>query len=554
MTRVDTRSPRDVSIKISKNSANLCRLITAISIAALVAITYFVVSKPAGSLGDPSDQYVVKNIPKIYTRLETIDPEERDVFQGFRTSFLPHDEIILTRKNGKGKKEMHEGNVTSDIFIWGVLETENNAPTRVKRMSNFTFTARDPTNENDSQLRHLDESGDNYDDQNESIHAFWKGQGDKETIRNTQANIMKQYMDAEADPCHDFYQYACGNWPALNPIPADKAGYDTFEMLRENLDTVLKELLEFKNEENITSMYPGAHLDIVDNFLNLDIPSFDLYQDPNEKKSKDEANATWEDFHYHYLRGTKDNTELVQRIRRYLDKKSKIIVKPITQIKTKVHRYITERRKLMRQRVKRSVNSNHNTRRKKVARSNNVIETKEIRYGRRLQMYNVVKRKRQEREANLFEDQSNHETANGDAAMKARFLFKSCMNYNILQKRSHQPLLDLLDHFGGWPILKENWDSSNFNWLELMARLRLYNNDILISEWVGPDIKNSDEFVIQFDQTSLGLPTRDYFLQDSNTAYLSAYRTYLVKIAQLLGGDPVKVERSASELIEFEIK
>lgn len=59
------------------------------------------------------------------------------------------------------------------------------------------------------------------------IHAFWKGQGDKETIRNTQANIMKQYMDAEADPCHDFYQYACGNWAALNPIPADKAGQVT---------------------------------------------------------------------------------------------------------------------------------------------------------------------------------------------------------------------------------------------------------------------------------------------------------------------------------------
>lgn len=53
---------------------------------------------------------------------------------------------------------------------------------------------------------------------------------------------------------------------------------------------------------------------------------------------------------------------------------------------------------------------------------------------------------------------------------------------------------------------------------------------------------------------STGLPTRDYFLQDSNTVYLSAYRTYLVKIARLLGGDPVIVERSASELIKFEIK
>lgn len=57
------------------------------------------------------------------------------------------------------------------------------------------------------------------------VHAFWKGQGDKETIRRTQANIMKQYMDKDADPCHDFYQYACGNWPALNAIPADKAGW-----------------------------------------------------------------------------------------------------------------------------------------------------------------------------------------------------------------------------------------------------------------------------------------------------------------------------------------
>lgn len=58
------------------------------------------------------------------------------------------------------------------------------------------------------------------------------------------AKTMSSYMDVSADPCHDFYQYACGNWGIINPIPNDETAYDTFEILRENLDAVLKKLLE----------------------------------------------------------------------------------------------------------------------------------------------------------------------------------------------------------------------------------------------------------------------------------------------------------------------
>lgn len=141
MTRADTQSSQTIAIKQNPKTSNLGRFFTLIIVISIVLIAIYFIQRPSDSLGDPSDQYVVKTIPNVYTSLEAIDPDEKQVFEGFRTSFLPTEEIALARTNFS--KDFSEGNVRSDIPTWGNTHPKHSTSTRVKRMSHNLFTSED---------------------------------------------------------------------------------------------------------------------------------------------------------------------------------------------------------------------------------------------------------------------------------------------------------------------------------------------------------------------------------------------------------------------------
>ncbi|XP_028824345.1 phosphate-regulating neutral endopeptidase PHEX [Denticeps clupeoides] len=151
-----------------------------------------------------------------------------------------------------------------------------------------------------------------------------------------------------------------------------------------------------------------------------------------------------------------------------------------------------------------------------------------------------------------------------EAVQKAKVLYRSCMNEMNLEKEDATPLLKVLKlRDFRWPVLGDalgsewRWEESRFDLLQTLAQIRTqHSKSVLIRLYVSPDDKNSSQYIIKFDQTSLTLSSREDYISNSTESlvYQQALLRLMVDLAVMLGANQQAAEVQMKAALHFETK
>lgn len=78
-------------------------------------------------------------------------------------------------------------------------------------------------------------------------------------------------------------------------------------------------------------------------------------------------------------------------------------------------------------------------------------------------------------------------------------LYQSCLNKTRAEEVGLNPLKEVLEQFGGWPVVVgDSWNESTFVWTEMIYKFRLagYSIDYFVDFSVTTDLKNSTSRII----------------------------------------------------------
>ncbi|XP_061114029.1 membrane metallo-endopeptidase-like 1 [Conger conger] len=150
-----------------------------------------------------------------------------------------------------------------------------------------------------------------------------------------------------------------------------------------------------------------------------------------------------------------------------------------------------------------------------------------------------------------------------EAFSKAKTLYNSCMNESLIEQRDSQPLIELIDTIGGWPVASDDWNGTaakEWSLEDALATLNArFHKKVLLDMFVWTDDRDSSHHIIYIDQPGLGMPSRDYYFNDGNYKKVrDAYLQFMFSIVLMaredsnLTGDVHRVWEEVVQVLQLE--
>jgi putative endopeptidase len=159
-----------------------------------------------------------------------------------------------------------------------------------------------------------------------------------------------------------------------------------------------------------------------------------------------------------------------------------------------------------------------------------------------LEVYNITKN----RLHNILDSLAKGNFSKGSLEQEVGDFYASGMDSAAIDKLGYEPLK---------PVLAQIDSLKNTNEImQFIAQQAKQENNLLVGNYIGPDVKNSMMNIAVFYQTGLGLPDRDYYFKtDAATQkVVDAYKEYMKKLFMLTGDDSSKAAIETAAGYELE--
>ncbi|XP_055304830.1 neprilysin-2-like [Sitodiplosis mosellana] len=138
----------------------------------------------------------------------------------------------------------------------------------------------------------------------------------------------------------------------------------------------------------------------------------------------------------------------------------------------------------------------------------------------------------------------------------AKTFMRACLNEMALNEMGVTPLVETLETFGGWPVVKgDEWHGENWDWIDANRKMSDAGliDSMILKTAIATDSKNSLKRVISIDQPSFGL-SQKFLLHDLEDSNVKAYYEFMVDSAVVFGANKSVAEMELLDSLKFEME